>query len=199
MTKKQSVWSSSESLAAALANGGTGLDESFDRNDEGHQQAVLGLTQTQIELLLALLGGPGGVRRRFPNRLAMLAQDWAMKGRAADALKLLDALVEVDHQEVAAHGVALWAVVDDNTHLGVDEKRARRYLERALPLAKQMPELHFNAVFVLMELGDKAGALREWRAALEGGFDKDVAKQQLESERLLAPVRNDSDFLSAIA
>ncbi len=194
----KSVWASSSTLASALAKGGEDLDASFDRDDKAHQDAVFGLSQKQLESLIALLGGPAGLRRRFPNALALLAQDWAMNGRAADALKLLDALIECDHQEQAAFGIALWAVVDDNTHLGVDEKRARRYLERALAREDCMPETYFNATFTLMELGDEARALDVWRTAMKRGFPKNVARQQLETERLLASVRSNEDFLAAL-
>jgi hypothetical protein len=175
------------------------LDDTFDKDDEEHQAAILALSPGVLQGILLSLGGPAGMRRRFPNALAMLAQEWAMAGRGKDALTLCDALVEVDHQELGAYGIALWAVQDDNTHLGVDEKRARRYLERTTPYGKKTPDIHFNAMFVLLELGDHDAALEQLKAALAGGFSKDVARSQLETERLAEPVRDNPKFKAAVA
>jgi hypothetical protein len=194
-----SIWASASALEAAVKSGGDGLTDTFDAADEAHQAALLALAPGVLVSLLAMLGGPAGLRRRFPNAVAVLAQTWAMGGRVKDALTLCDALVEVDHQEFGAYGVALWAVQDDNNHLGIDEERARRYVARATPYGKQLADIHFNAMFVLLELGDHDAALAQLKSAMAGGFSKDVARSQLATEKLCEPVRDDARFKAAVA
>lgn len=193
------MWGSAEAVVRAVRSGGDGLTEDFDPDDPAHEATLRALPHDALVSIIALLGGPAGLRRRFPNTLAMLAQKWAMGGRATDALKLFDALVACDHQETGAYGVALWAVQDDNTHLGVDEPRARRYLKCCLPYGKKLPDIYFNAMFVCLELGDIDSALKHLTAAIRGGFAKDVARTQLQTEKLCASVRKDPRFLAVVA
>lgn len=193
-----SVWTSTAAITAALAKGGKGLDETFDANDASHQKALLALPTEKIATLIAMIGGPGGLRRRFPNAVALLAQTMAMKGRGKDAIKLCDALIDTDHQEFAGYGVALWAVQNDNTHLGIDEKRVRHYVTRATKHGKKEPSIFYNAAFALLEIGDREGALKHLKAAVGAGFPKELARHQLATEKLAKPVRNDKRFLAAV-
>ena len=49
-------------------------------------------------------------------------------------------------------------------------------------------------MFVLLELGDHEAAFEQLTLAIKRGFSKDVARAQLASERLCAPVRDDTRF-----
>lgn len=197
-SESSSVWASPETILQALQRDPAALRDEFDHTNTDHQEALLELPDGKLADLLVVLGGPAGMRRTFPNAVAVLAQAWAMGGRPRDALKLFDALVDVDHQELGAYGVALWAVQDDNTHLGIDEPRARRYVERCVAHGKGLADIHFNAMFVLLEIGDVDGALAQLKAALEGGFSRDAARASFDAERLCEGVRGDERFRAAL-
>ncbi len=62
--------------------------------------------------------------------------------------------VPSDTWDSSAHANALWAIQADNSGLGLQPERARKYLEKALPYGTRNPAVFFNAACVFVELGD---------------------------------------------
>lgn len=79
----------------------------------------------------------------------------------------------------------LYAVQDDNHHLGVMPERARRYLAACLPHGPENPAIFLNAAFVFMELGEPERALEALQQAKAAG----VRVSAHRNERLFAPLR----------
>ncbi|MBK6694048.1 MAG: hypothetical protein IPG50_17855 [Myxococcales bacterium] len=116
---------------------------------------------------------------------------------AKDAITLLDALVD-GPQEPEVHALALWTVIDANTHLGVDEARARRYLARAAPHLAASQEVRLNAIAALIELGDHEAALGVVRSAAKAeapGIGALV--HAFQTLKVFEPIRGDERFIAA--
>ncbi len=110
-------------------------------------------------------------------------------GDHAKALALYDAGIEGDNDPMSMAN-PLFAVQNDNNHLGVDESRSRRYLERCLPHAKDNPVIFTNAAFVFMEMGEPQEALRVLGLAQRHG----TSIKQYKNEALFGPLRGDPTF-----
>ena len=122
---------------------------------------------------------------------ANAAQHLVTQGAFEPAWVLYDAVVETEMDPgVAAN--PLYAVQDDNHHLGVDAPRARRYLERCLPHAPANPPIWLNAACVQMELRDPDGALESLALAKQHGCDLGPYF----AEKLFVPVKADPRFLA---
>lgn len=136
---------------------------------------------------LALLAQASGV---LSTLTANAAQHLMVNGDFEAAMTLFDAVVETEMDpRVAAN--PLYAVQDDNNHLGVNEARARRYLARCLPHAKANPTVWINAACVQMELDASDDALSSLALAKEHGCDLTAVF----GERLFEPLREDPRFL----
>lgn len=110
-------------------------------------------------------------------------------GRYADALTLYDAALEGTVDPNAAAN-PLFAVQDDNNHLGVDVDRARRYLARCVPHGPKNPPILLNAAFVAAELGDHDEAVRLLAQAKQHG----VVVSRYRNEGLFVPLKHRADF-----
>jgi hypothetical protein len=133
------------------------------------------------------------------RQVAALASEWMQSPRtAADSLILFDALLSHASNDSSTYCNALWAVQNDNTHLGVDPERARRFLKACLPHGRANPPIFFNAWGVLVELGDLEGALDQVRAAVAHGFDRGRLRQALQAEKLFAGIKGDQRFIDAL-
>lgn len=110
-------------------------------------------------------------------------------GRAADAVTMMSAGIEGPFDARAAAN-PLFAVQDDNTHLGVDAARHRRFLERCLPHGAQNPTVFLNGACVAMELDEADEGLRLLALAKQHKVDVKPFK----NERLFAPLRERKEF-----
>lgn len=148
--------------------------------DQGQHAALL----AQDEARLARLG-----RNGFGTHLASVGAFRLTAGDFPGALKLFDAAVE---GEVDARACAnpLFAVQDDNHHLGVMPERARRYLAACLPHGPANPTIFLNAAFVFMELDEPERALEVLQQAKAAG----VRVSAHRNERLFAPLRTHLAF-----
>lgn len=160
----------------------------------GDLKALVGLREqdtTHTKTLLAL--EPGELKKLATNRTLALrmanAAALCLPGRYVEALKLYDAALDGQLPALACAN-PLYAVQDDNNHLGVDEARARHYLARCLPHGNENPTIFLNASFVLMELGEHEQVFDVLKKAKAGG----VAIKHHRNERLFAPIRNDPRF-----
>jgi hypothetical protein len=112
------------------------------------------------------LGKYAAARIGFVRAVEALAFEHATTGRPRDARTLFDALLPERGLALSTYCNALWLVQDDNTHLGVDETRARAYLACSIGRRPDNPAIFFNASCVLAELGDIEGALEQIQDAL---------------------------------
>ncbi|MDP3498896.1 MAG: hypothetical protein Q8S33_01135 [Myxococcales bacterium] len=110
-------------------------------------------------------------------------------GRYANALALYDAALEGTVDPMAAAN-PLFAVQDDNNHLGVDAARARRYLARCVPHGPKNPPVFLNAAFVAAELGEHDEAVRLLAQAKLHG----VVVSRYRNEGLFVPLKHRADF-----
>jgi hypothetical protein len=184
-------WESIASVRAALGseNSISKLWKTFDA--EAHAELLLELSYGERAVLLRAPSRYSGPRRDFVGAVERLAFEYATGGRPREALKLFDALLPAQGLALSTYCNALWVVQDDNTHLGVDEPRARRYLDFCLPHGPDNPAVFFNACCVLSELGDLEGALARLRDATMHGFSRDVMREQIQSQPLFAALRSD--------
>jgi len=155
-----------------------------------------------VALLKKTKRPPGAAYRSGPIAHEMNARslEWMRKkATAPDALRFLDAMLEakVNMREVYCN--ALWAIQDDNTHLGVNPKRARRYLKACLPHGPENPAIFFNAMAVLVELGDIEGALEQTKNAARHGYGKlDLMEREFRTAPIFKSIRHDRRFFEAL-
>ena len=180
-------WDSIEDVRRAIAAGDhRALRASYDVENEGHAAVLLALTHEERcafnrdERLVSIMGA--------------LAWKLCHAGRVAEAQTLYDAVIEAEQPPLNACATALWAIQNDNSHLGVLEARARRYLERCLPHGPRNPLVFYNAIGVAFELGDIDAALAMTRDAVRYGF---TPLADIREDRMLAPLKGDPRFLAA--
>ncbi len=171
-----------EVLAAIAAGRWTELSASLHEANDAHVDTVVSL---EHQHLLALATAD----RTLATRLANIAAVFLPGQQWGSALRLYDAAIEGELPAMAAAN-PLFAVQDDNHHLGIDAPRARRYLERCLPHGPHNPAVFLNAAFVCMELEEPERALECLAAAHAGGTDL----RPYRGERLFAPLQDDARF-----
>lgn len=157
------------------------LGRALRADDEAHVQVLLALPPARLRAI-AEFG--------LSTPLANAGVHLMVRGRFADALKLYDAVMCDAKLEASTAANPLYAVQDDNNHLGVDEARARRYLERCLPLGPENPAIFLNAAFVWMELDEHEAALDALAQAKARGLQVKAHRD----ERVLAPLRDRPAF-----
>jgi hypothetical protein len=184
-------WKTVAALRAALDASGSNaaLWKAFDAGEHGG--VLLELSDDERGLLLRAPPKYSSARVGFVRAVEALAFQYATGGRPADAVTLFDVLLPVRGLALSTYCNALWVAQDDNTHLGVNEARARRYLALCLPHGPDNPAVFFNACCVLSEVGDIEGALEQLEQAVAHGFDREPMKKQLQNEAVLAPMRKD--------
>lgn len=181
-TASATAWASPQALRATLgAKAWRRLDEDFDATSPRHVATLLELTHEEREALAQ--------HGHLATRMANAAVHRLSAGDFEAALTLYDAAVEGPLDAMAAAN-PLYAVQDDNNHLGVQTARARRYLERCLPHAAQNPAIFLNAAFVFIELGEPERAMEMLAKAKAGGF----SVKPYRNEGLLAGLRDDKGF-----
>ncbi|MCB9610817.1 MAG: hypothetical protein H6716_29805 [Polyangiaceae bacterium] len=117
--------------------------------------AALGGAEDALDAALGRLSGWG---------LGRIAHDLMGAKRFEAAWRLFDRLG--DSTDRGAHNNALWSIQADNSGLGVQPERARRYLQAALPHGPRNPSIFYNAACVLIELEDVEACLRYIRDAV---------------------------------
>lgn len=123
--------------------------------------------------------------------VGQLAYEMMREKRWEDALLLYDRLVELPDTDLTTYNNALYAVMDDNSALGVQPERAQRYVAAALPHAPDNPAIFYNAACIYMELGDTPKVYENIRRALEHGFHD---PQQIRDEPVFEPIRDGHQF-----
>jgi tetratricopeptide (TPR) repeat protein len=150
-------------------------------DDPTHVRLLLGLDESQLRWL---------AEHGCSTQLANAGVREVARGAFREALRLYDAALFAPELDARVCANPLYAVQDDNNHLGVDEARARRYLERCLPHGPSNPTIFLNAAFVFMELGEHDAALDALAKAKAGGLDVQAQR----NEPLLAPLRTREEF-----
>ena len=189
MSTETNPWETVDTLRAELNAAGPSeaIWKAFD--PESHSAVLFELSPEERLRLLTPPKKYAYARVAFLHGVEALAFEWATGGRSRDAIRLFDELLSLESLSETTYCNALWVVQDDNTHLGVDEARARRYLARCLPHGPDNPAIFFNASAVLTELGDVQGALDQLRAAVAFGVDHETMREQLAEASLFAPLR----------
>jgi hypothetical protein len=180
-------WTDALAVKAAIARCETrgvltGLVSAFVETDLRHVAVLAALTSDERLSLAA--DGPMSLLMANAATFAMMGQDFAL------ALTLYDSALAVRELNPLAAANPLFAVQDDNHHLGVMPERARFYLKKCLPHGPKNPTIELNAAFVLMELEAPDEALAALRRARDGGLNVRLHK----NERLFVPLRSRSEF-----
>jgi len=157
--------------------------DAFLDTDPRHVETMLALTHEERLALITL--------RDLSTLIANAATNLMLRRRFADALTLYDAAIE-GRLEAGAAANPLYAVQDDNNHLGVDPARSRRYLERCLPHGPANPAIFLNGAFVAMELEDHGQAIELLKQAKAHGHGHAI--KQHKNERLFVPLQARADF-----
>jgi hypothetical protein len=177
-------WADVAAVRAALKSRKTKWGQvqgSFRDSDRTHIATLVALTPAER---LAL------VKKGWFSTLMLNAATLLLSaGECADALRLFEAGIEGRFLSAAAAN-PLYAVQDDNTHLGIDAKRHRRFLARCLPHGPENPAVFLNASGVSMELGDHPGALDQLRLAKQHG----VVLKPYKNDCLYIPLRGLAAF-----
>ncbi|MDC0740070.1 SMI1/KNR4 family protein [Polyangium mundeleinium] len=173
------------------------LRSSFKHDNEAHAATLLALDDAErVGLLSRAKGGYAG--GAFQRALNQLSHAW-LKTRPRDALVLFDALLQGKNHDLATYCNALWAVQDDNTHLGKDPARARRYIDACLPHGPENPAIFFNAACVALELDDLDAALGFVKDAVRFGYDgREKMRTAFRTEAFFAKIRDDRRFFDAL-
>lgn len=192
-------WNDVASVRALLATAREAeLRSGFDPSSEAHAATLLALTESERVGLLGRRERPAYMGGAFHRAVTQLSFEW-MRTRSRDALVLFDTLLQVDNPDRSTYCNALWAVQDDNTHLGEDPARARRYLAACLPHGPENPAIFYNAACVAVELGDIEDALGFVRDAVRYGYDgRETMRAAFHTEPLFARIRDDRRFFLAL-
>ncbi|MDP1917609.1 MAG: tetratricopeptide repeat protein [Myxococcales bacterium] len=177
-------WSNVAAVRAALDDPEVDwarVESSFLDTNAAHVDSLLELTPDERMKLT----GHGHLTTLMMNAATMLMT----AGRYVDALALYDAALEGTIDPMAAAN-PLFAVQDDNNHLGVDAVRARHYLERCVPHGPKNPPVFLNAAFVAAELGEHDEAVRLLAQAKLHG----VVVSRYRNEGLFVPLKHRADF-----
>lgn len=176
------AWGSVEGVRAALAKSAK-VPEGFDRKDTAHQRTWLALAPPERQ---RLLGAKGNTSLR--QDVHVLAHDWMQKERTSDAQTLFEDLLAFSDMEEQVYCNALWAIMDDNSKLGVQPERARRWLAACLPHGPDNPAIYFNAACCYFELGDRDAVFEMIAKAKEHEYD---GLEKIRDEKFLASLRED--------
>lgn len=177
-------WSDVSAVRAAISDAEVDwerVESSFLDTNPAHVGGLLGLSHDERVKLTP----HGHLTTLMMNAATMLMT----AGRYADALQLYDAALEGTVDPNAAAN-PLFAVQDDNNHLGVDAVRARRYLVRCVPHGPKNPPIFLNAAFVAAELGEHDEAVRLLAQAKRYG----VVVSKYRNEGLFVPLKHRADF-----
>ena len=177
-------WSNVNRVRAAITDTDVDwarVESSFLDTNAAHVSTLLALTHEERLTFV----GHGLLTTLMMNAATMLMT----AGRYADALAIYDAALEGKVDPKAAAN-PLFAVQDDNNHLGIDEGRSRRYLERCVPHGRKNPPVFLNAAFVAAEIGEHDEAVRLLAEAKKYG----VAVSRYRNEGLFVPLQNRADF-----
>ncbi len=111
--------------------------------------------------------------------------------RYASAMMLFDAIVDSESPDLTIYANALYAVQADNSGLGVQPERARRYLDACLPYGPRNPGVFINAACVWIELGEVEQSLECLRQAAD--LDHPMAATLID-DPMFASVAGDPRF-----
>ena len=160
------------------------VTSAMNEKNPAHGKTLLALTHEE-RLALAK-------RNTFvAARMANMATHFVARREFADALAIYDAVLEGE-PPVGVLANPLFAVQNDNNHLGVNVARARRYLERCLRgTPEENPSIFLNASFVCVEVGDHDEAIRLLARAKEHGVQVKLHR----NEALFISLRERPDFV----
>lgn len=175
-------WADAGSVRAAMAAAKwRGLQSSLSETNPAHVETLLALTdEERVEL---------SKHERLATMMMNVATFKMTAGDFRTALALYDCALE-GNVEAAAAANPLYAVADDNNHLGVDPPRARRYLEKCLPHGPRNAGIFLNAACLTAELGDHDEALRLLSLAREHGMP--ITDHR--NEKVFVPLRERPEF-----
>ena len=108
-----------------------------------------------------------------------------------EALALCDDLITRADAPARALNNALWLISDDNTHLGIQPERARRYLSAAQPHGPKNPAIFYTGACLLIELGDVEQCLAWIALAVKHRIPE---LEALENEPMFDPIRGSEAF-----
>lgn len=156
------------------------------------QQALRDTNREHVETLLELTHEER-VALAQHGQLGLLQMNAATtlmtSGEFAKALVLFDSGLEGKVHALSAAN-PLFAVQNDNNHLGVVPERSRRYLDRCLPFGAENPTVYLNGACVAVELGSYDEAMALLTEAKKHG----VAVKPFKNEGLFIPLRDRADF-----
>lgn len=175
-------------LREAIAAGEIGrIAASYQAGHPGHEDAIASL---EDDSLRALAKAPRMVSLLHHAAFGLLARE-----AYPAALRIFDVLVELPPDDPSILANALYAVMDDNHHLGPMPERASRYLARALPVGRRHPAIFYNAALVAIELGGLEAALAHVRDAVRYGHPR---VEVLRREAVFRSVAHDPRFAEAL-
>jgi tetratricopeptide (TPR) repeat protein len=163
--EKQSDWSSvagvRSQLASAVKRGK--LECLFEASNEAHVELFLSLSlEEQVQLCNT---------KQMATRLCNAATFAIYRNDYETALKLYDCVMQAPSIDANAAANPLYVVQNDNSHLGIMPERAKVYLSKCLPYAKQNPAVELNASGVYMELEQFDEAMACLMRAAASGYD----------------------------
>ncbi len=126
--------------------------------------------------------------------LGQIGHKLAMSGNFRAAWAAFDQLPS-DIWDSSAHANALWAIQADNSGLGLQPDRARKYLEKALPYGTRNPTIFYNAACVFIELGDVPACLVSIQNAVR--FSSHQLDDPIRAEALFANLVGTPEFEAA--
>jgi len=197
---RTSIWTSVAETRKAIARGeiyrGSMIHQNaIDPTNPQHCETLLALDEDELRALVPSECPTRVSSWRVVQSLFLCAHRLALEGRFREALRLYDAVTCVPgHFDPTLYMNALWAVQNDNHHLGVMRERATVYLERCVQYGPRNPGIYYNAACVWQELGDREKAIACVRDAVRHGYDRlDLVR----NDAALASLASDPRFLTA--
>jgi hypothetical protein len=119
------------------------------------------------------------------------AFDLMRQQKWAESWVVFDELIQQENPDVRGLNNALYAISDDNTGLGVQPERARKYLAAAQPWGPKNPAIFYTGACLWQELG-KPDKVLEWvELALQHGLKQSKA---MYDEQVFESLRGTPEF-----
>lgn len=175
-------WADLAAVRAAMGEGRwNDLQSSFVETNRAHVETLFALSREERATLAK--------HERLATLMMNVATFRMTSGDFPGALVLYDDALD-GNVEASTAANPLYAVADDNNHLGIDATRARHYLAKCLPFGPENPAIFLNAACVAAELGAFDEALHHLEAAKAHGFPV----KDHRNERIFMPLRERTAF-----
>jgi hypothetical protein len=188
----QSLAAMFETIAECLIEGAFFVkNDDFEIDDAKHEQIAAKLNPNVAFWIKAAQEKEDKNKREEAKQQAEVAYQLLQKGEIAQALVILEKVINVPDLPNWVYVNALYAANPQHHKGPLEQPRIRRILEISLPYAKYEPNIFLNAAFISVALGESDNCLEYFKKAQSRGADL----SSYLSDPGLAVLENDKRFI----